>query len=161
MGAMTKYAEISTMKIGIPIHTYGRRKWINKWAISESLQASVPKQGEMGGHWSENNLLFQWWIQGRGPGGPPPPPPHPFRRNTKSKSNGYPVTKFIFGFCVRLGNSNSQTDFSNNFPFVYRPYFFVFFDVQQRGEVVTSRCHGSKFLDDNKPKNSLKCLKLH
>ena len=72
------------------------------------------------------------------------PPPHPFRRNTKSKSNGYPVTKFIFGFCVRLGNSNSQTDFSNNFPFVYRPYFFVFFDVQQRGEVVTSRCHGSK-----------------
>ena len=94
-------------------------------------------------------------------------PPHPFRRNTKSKSrapprpfqkkhqiqsNGYPVTKFIFGFCVRLGNSNSQTDFSNNFPFVYRPYFFVFFDVQQRGEVVTSRCHGSKFLDDNKPK---------
>ena len=73
MGAMTKYAEISTMKIGIPIHTYGRRKWINKWAISESLQASVPKQGEMGGHWSENNLLFQWWIQGRGPGGPPPP----------------------------------------------------------------------------------------
>ena len=74
MGAMTKYAEISTMKIGIPIHTYGRRKWINKWAISESLQASVPKQGEMGGHWSENNLLFQWWIQGRGPGGPPPPP---------------------------------------------------------------------------------------
>ena len=81
-----------------------------------------------------------------------PPPPHPFRRNTKSKSNGYPGTKFIFGFCVRLGNSNSQTDFSNNFPFVYRPYFFVFFDVQQRGEVVTSRCHGSKFLDDNKPK---------
>ena len=87
-----------------------------------------------------------------------PPPPHPFRRNTKSKSsapppfqkntksksNGYPVTKFIFGFCVGLGNSNSQTDFSNNFPFVYRPYFFVFFDVQQRGEVVTSRCHGSK-----------------
>ena len=93
--------------------------------------------------------------------GVPPPPPHPFRRNTKSKSNGYPVTKFIFGFCVRLGNSNSQTDFSNNFPFVYRPYFFVFFDVQQRGEVVTSRCHDSKFLDDNKPKNSLKCLKLH
>ena len=27
----------------------------------------------MGGHWSENDLLFQWRIQGRGPGGPTPP----------------------------------------------------------------------------------------
>ena len=27
----------------------------------------------MGGHWSENDLLFQWRIQERGPGGPTPP----------------------------------------------------------------------------------------
>ena len=27
----------------------------------------------MGGHWSENDLLFQWRIQGRGPVGPTPP----------------------------------------------------------------------------------------
>ena len=96
-------------------------------------------------------VLF-WSGRVRMSGGPPPPTP--FRRNTKSKSNGYPVTKF----CVRLGNTNSQTDFSNNDPFVYRPYFFVFFDVQQRGEVVTSRCHGSKISGWQQTENSLRTV---
>ena len=36
-------------------------------------------------------------------------PPHPFRRNTKSKSNGYPGTKFIFGFCVQIVKRISPT----------------------------------------------------
>ena len=109
-------------------------------------------------------VLF-WSGRVRMSGVPPPPtlseetpnpnpvPPHPFRRNTKSKSNGYPVTKFIFGFCVRLGNSNSQTDFSNNVPFVYRPHFFVFFDVMNREErSLRHVAMVAKFLDDNKPK---------
>ena len=90
-------------------------------------------------------VLF-WSGRVRMSGGSPPPPPFQKKHQIQIQR----ISRDEIHFWIL--RSNSQTDFSNNFPFVYRPYFFVFFDVQQRGEVVASRCHGSKFLDDNKPK---------
>ena len=91
-----------------------------------------------------------------------PPPPHTLSEETPNPNptdiqgrNSF--LDFAFDLEIQIVKRISPTTspLCTDLPFSY------FFDVQQRGEVVTSRCHGSKFLDDNKPKNSLKCLKLH